>query len=260
MIRGINTIQRSFNVLSERQKTMANNAANVTTPGYRAQQLTQSTLENRPIHNYMDGPQLNRRAETDEWTFGNQLDAAYRQFNNGSIQGTGMDTDLALQGNGFFTVTHVETGEILYTRNGNFTVNEAGQLTTQEGHIVQGIPQGGGMQPVIVGQGNASQFSVDAQGFVTIPGQDVPQFLYITQFENPDGLVAVGDTLFQGDGGEPTGAGYSITQGFIEQSNANMADIMTDMLQIAREFEANQRALHATDETLSRATSEVGRV
>lgn len=256
MIRGVDTLQRSFNVLSEKQKTMATNAANTTTPGYRAQQLISSTLEARDIHNYMEGPQLNRRMETDEWIFGNQLDEAYRKFDNGSLQDTGIETDLAMHGNGFFTVQDAQ-GQIFYTRNGNFTVNEAGQLTTQEGYIVQGIAPGGGSVPITVGE--AGSFSVDAQGFVQIPGQE-QQYLYVTQFEDPSVLTSVGDTLFQGEGGAPAADGFTINQGFVEQSNGDMAAIMTDMMQIAREFEANQRALSATDETLRRAANEVGNV
>lgn len=258
MIKGINTLQRSFNVLTEKQKTMANNAANTTTPGYKSQQLLQSTTESREIHNYMDGPNLNQRAETDEWVFGNQLDEAVRHFSDGALQITEMQTDLALNGNGFFTVQN-ENGEIFYTRNGNFTVNEAGQLTTQEGFIVQGIAVGGGAEPITVAANNFDGFAVDAQGFVQIPGQQ-QQYLYITQFENPNVLTSVGDNLFQGEGGVPAANGFTVSQGYVEQSNANMVDIMTDMMQISREFEANQRALHATDETLRRATNEVGRV
>lgn len=255
MIRGINTLERSFNVLTEKQKTMANNAANATTPGYKSQHLVSSTLENREIHNYMDGPNLNQRMETDEWVFGNQLDAAFRNFNDGSLQGTGMTTDLALQGNGFFTVQSPD-GETYYTRNGNFTVNEEGYLATQEGHLVLGIAPGGGSEFINVSDG----FTVDTQGFVTINGGAGQQYLYITQFEDPNALTSVGDNLFQGDGGVPAAGDFMVTQGFVENSTAEMVDIMTDMLQITREFEANQRALQAIDETLRRATTEVGRV
>lgn len=255
MIRGINTLERSFNVLTEKQKTMANNAANVTTPGYKSQQLVQSTLESRAIHNYMDGPNLNQRMETDEWIFGNQLDEAYRNFSDGSLQGTGMTTDLALQGNGFFTVQSAD-GETYYTRNGNFTVNDDGLLSTQEGHLVLGIQQGGGSEFINAGSG----FSVDARGFVTVNGEAGQQYLYITQFDDPNTLTSVGDNLFQGDGGVPAAGDFLVTQGFVENSTGDMVDIMSDMLQITREFEANQRALQAIDETLRRATTEVGRV
>lgn len=258
MIRGIDTLQRSFNILTEKQKTLANNAANTTTPGYKTQQLVQSTTESRAIHNYMAGPRLNQRTETDEWIFGNQLDAAYRQFGEGALEETNMETDLAMHGEGFFTVQS-EAGEVFYTRNGNFTVNDAGQLTTQEGLVVQGIAVGGGSVPITVSGGTDPRFAIDGNGFVHIPGQP-QQYLYVTQFEDPNTLESVGDTLFQGAGGTPAAGGFTISQGYVEQSNVNMTDMMTNMLQISREFEANQRTLRTTDEMLRRTTNEVGSV
>lgn len=255
MIRGIDTLSRSFNVLSEKQKNLATNTANVTTPGYKSQQLLTSATERVDVHNYTRGPELNLRRETGQITFGNQLDEAYRDLSGGAVQATNNQTDLALNGDGFFTVQS-PTGEIFYTRNGNFSVNNQNQLVTQEGYTVLGILPGGGTQPITV---DSDSFTVDQNGFVQTE-QGAEQFLYITNFEDQAALTSVGDTMFQSEAGIPMGTGFTVLQGQVEQSNVDMVDVMSDMMQISREFEANQRMLQSTDETLRRATQEVGKV
>lgn len=257
MIRGMDTLSRSFDVLEQKQRNLATNAANVTTPGYKSQRLVASTLPETGVHNYQGGNNLNQRQELGEIVFGNQLDAAYRNFSSGALQGTEMQTDLSLQGEGAFFTVQDDEGNTYLTRNGNFTVNENNELVTQNGYNVLGIQVGGGTENILVDPLN---FSIDQYGFVHNGQNNAQQFLYITNVEDTDTLVSFGDTLFESAEGTPMGTGFSIQQGFIEQSNVDMADIMTDMLQISREFEANQRVLSSINETLQRATTEIGRV
>lgn len=257
MIRGINTLKSNFNVLSEKQKNLAANAANTMTPGYKSQKMMTSTTEQVDIHNFNRTLNGKQRNELGQLTFGNQLDEAVRNFSDGVLKLTESKTDLAINGDAMFTVQN-EAGELFYTRNGNFSVNDQGELITQEGYQVLGILDNGATAPINVGTDPAQSFTIDAHGFVnTDTGNG--QFLYLTQFENPEDLTSSGGSLFQGGNGVPVGVGFQIEQGYIESSNVDMADVMTEMLQISREFEANQRVLKSTDETLKRATQEVGR-
>lgn len=257
MIRGLDTLSNSFNVLTQKQKNLATNAANTMTPGYKAQQMVTSTTGQVDIHNYTRGPESNRRRDVGELVFGNQLDEAVSNFSAGGLQLTENKTDLAVNGDAFFTVQN-EAGELFYTKNGNFSVSETGELITQEGFTVMGIEQNGNITPITVGTDLEQAFTIDANGFV-YTDNEAPQFLFLTEFENPGELASAGGTLFQGENGQAVGVGFSIEQGYVESSNVDMADIMTDMLQISREFEANQRVLQSMDETLKRATQEVGR-
>lgn len=257
MIRGIDTLSGSFNVLTQKQRNLASNAANTQTPGYKAQQLVTSTTEEVDVHNYTRGVNADRRREIGSLVFGNQLDEAVRNFSAGGMQSTDSRTDVAVNGDAFFTVQS-EAGEIFYTKNGNFSVNADGQLVTQEGYTVLGILENGGTAPITVGSDLEASFTIDANGFVYTNDQG-PQFLYLTRFDEPEALTSEGGTLFSGGAGEPVGVGFTIHQGQLENSNVDMADVMTDMLQISREFEANQRVLQSMDETLKRATQEVGR-
>ena len=257
MIRGLDTLSNSFNVLTQRQKNLATNAANTMTPGYKSQKLVTSTTEQVGVHNYTRGIDSNRRHDVGDIAFSNQLDEAVRQFSPGGLQLTDNKTDVAINGDAFFTVQN-DAGELFYTKNGHFSVNQDGQLVTQEGYLVMGIENGGGMAPITVGTDLEQSFTIDSFGFVQIDNQ-APQFLYLTEFEDTNALTSNGGTLFQGDGGVPVGVGFNVHQGYLESSNVDMVDMMTDMLQISREFEANQRVLQSTDETLRRATQEIGR-
>lgn len=223
MIRTLHTVNRSMNVLQKRQENTSANFANVSTPGYKFQGMVQSTLESNLMINYSDGPKNDRRQELGNWVFGNQIDEAYKNFIQGNLSETEVPTDFALIGNGFFTV-QMDNGQTAYTRNGNFRINDQGQLETMEGHLV-----------------------------LEANGQPI-----ITDFADYTTLESIGDTLFTGAGGFVIQG--EIRQGFLEMSNVDTVDEVVKMIEIARSFESNQKVLHAADETLSKAVNEVGRV
>jgi len=225
MIRSIDIVTRNFNVLQEKQKNLSANTANITTPGFKYQELIQSTLPNEVTINHTGGVRMNQRRELGNFTFGNQIDEAVIHMNEGSLQETGIPTDFAINGDGFFTIN--SPNGILYTKNGRFTINEGGQLVTAEGYNVQ-----------------------------TNNGEPV-----ITSFEgNINDLQSVDNGYFTGAGGVLVNGNTSLYQGFLESSNIDLGDVMVEMLQITREFEASQKVLQASNETLQKATSEVGKV
>lgn len=225
MIRSIDIVTRNFNVLQEKQKNLSANTANMTTPGFKYQELIQSTLPSEVALNHAGGVRMNQRQELGDFTFGNQIDEAVIHMDEGNLQETGLPTDFAINGDGFFTVD--SPNGVLYTQNGRFTVNETGQLVTAEGYTVQTA----GGQPVITSFG-----------------------------ANINGLESVDNGYFTGAGGIVDDGNSTLYQGYLESSNIEMADVMVDMLQITREFEANQKVLQASNETLQKATNEIGKV
>lgn len=226
MIRSIDIATRSFNVLQEKQKNLSSNTANVTTPGFKYQQLIQSTLPSDIALNHAAGVRMDQHQELGDFTFGNQIDEAVVHMGEGSLQETGIPTDYAINGNGFFTINGPNGA--LYTQNGRFTMNDADQLVTAEGYAVQTNAEG---QPLVTSFG-----------------------------ENINGLVPVDNGYFTGAGGVVDAGGSMLYQGYLESSNVEMADVMVEMLQITREFEANQKVLQASNETLQKATNEIGKV
>ncbi|CZR02453.1 flagella basal body rod protein [Trichococcus palustris] len=252
MIRSIDTLSHHFNVLQKKQENMSANIANVNTSGYKSQRFVQSTTESFDFSNYLDGPEANQKNAVGSLNFGDQIDEAYSNLTQGSLRETSSGTDMALMGDAFFTV-QAPDGQQYVTRNGNFTVNETGELVTQDGYLVLGVNNSGQTTTIPAG---TSQFTVDQAGNVSGTGV---RFL-LSDVTDPKSLQLKGDTLYAVQSGRTVDDGSSVYQGYLEGSNADTADEMVNMMQIAREFEANQKVLQTADETLSKAVNEIGKV
>lgn len=223
-----------MNILQKKHENTSANIANVNTPGFKEQNIIQSTLEAKEIFNFTNGIDENRKRQLGSFIYGNQIDEVYRNFEQGSLTQTLNTTDFAIIGNGFFTIQK-DDGEIAYTRNGNFKVNELNQLITMEGYAVLGG---------------------DNKSNITEPGSS----LQITDFNDYRTLNSTGDTLFTSSQEGFTLANAEVRQGFLEMSNVDIVDELIKMIEISREFESNQKLLHTADETLSKAVNEIGRV
>jgi flagellar basal-body rod protein FlgG len=170
----------------------------------------------------------------------------------GNFNATGNPLDLAIQGAGFFQVL-LPSGEIAYTRAGNFAVDNVGNLVTQDGNQVQ---------PGITIPADALTITVGNDGTVSVtePGQQQPAqvgTIQLATFQNPGGLNSVGNNLFtataaSGDPivGTPGGAEGlgTIQQGFTEESNVNVVEEFVNMILAQRSYEANSRVVKAADE------------
>jgi flagellar basal-body rod protein FlgG len=170
----------------------------------------------------------------------------------GDLSNTGNPLDLAIQGGGFFQVL-LPSGEIAYTRAGNFAVDNVGNLVTQDGNQVQ---------PGITIPPDALTITVGNDGTVSVtePGQQQPAqvgTLQLATFQNPGGLNSIGQNLFEataasGDPivGTPGGAEGlgTIQQGYIEESNVDVVTEFVNMIMAQRSYEANSRVVKAADE------------
>jgi flagellar basal-body rod protein FlgF len=170
----------------------------------------------------------------------------------GDLRTTGNNLDLAINGKGFFKV---ETKEgIQYTRRGNFTLDAAGNLVTQDGFKVIGA---GG--PITI---SGTRVQVDGSGAVTVDGNQTGQ-IQIVDFENYDGLMKAGNGLFSNPTRTleiPPPAQSRIAQGSLELSNVNMVDEMVAMIHCMRAFESYQKAIQVLDGLDNRAVNEVSRL
>ncbi|KRL05497.1 flagellar hook-basal body protein [Liquorilactobacillus oeni] len=233
MIRGLDTLRQNIDVLLKRQENTSSNIANVNTPGYQAKKLFQSTLKAVRFQNYQGGPNVDQRNEIGDFTFGNQLDGASLNTEKGAFKQTGRSTDFAIENNGYFTV-QMPNGTAAYTRNGNFKLNAQNQYVTQEGYQV--LSNAG--NPVTAGQN--------------------PDFAVVS-FNNPQQLENVGNTYYT-TGQTPITEVPRLLNGYLEQSNVATADEMVSLIQTGREFEANQKVLSTTNETLNKAVNELGKI
>lgn len=258
MLRGLYTAASGMFAQQRKTDILTNNLANAQTPGFKEDQTSIRAFPEMLLHHI--GQDLSGIKSTNP--VGSIHTGAYLQetlprFIQGDLNQTGIGTDMALmdvgEGTAFFTI---QTGEdIQYTRNGQFTIDAEGLLTTSEGW------------PVLDVAGNeirvmSDQFTVDQQGNVEENGTFIAQ-LAIRSTEEPFGLIKGESGLYRTDGDEllPLAEnGYQVRQGFIEKSTVDPMRAMTDMLSAYRAFEANQKIVQAYDRSLEKAVNEIGRV
>uniref|UniRef100_A0A1A9Z125 Flagellar hook protein FlgE n=1 Tax=Glossina pallidipes TaxID=7398 RepID=A0A1A9Z125_GLOPL len=169
--------------------------------------------------------------------------ASIRIHLQGGLTNTGNETDLAIEGQGFFQIL-MPDGTNMYTRDGSFQLDQYGQLVTSNGYPVQ---------PSITIPNGSSNLSISRDGIVsvTVPGQTQPQEIgqiTLSTFANISGLENVGENLYREtqSSGSPidnapgiNGAG-SLKQKFVENSNVNIAEELITMIQAQRAYELNK--------------------
>ncbi|MFD2044452.1 flagellar hook-basal body protein [Ornithinibacillus salinisoli] len=266
MLRGFYTAASGMIAQQRHQEALSNNIANANTPGYKADQATlrafpemlmqQMGGKSIPTQNNIKFPTRNPIGSLNTGVYVQEIVPNYMQ---GDIRDTGVTTDLALvngtmpdeTGSIFFTVQN-EAGEVRYTRNGNFTVDGQGNLVTNQGYYV--LDQAG--NPI---QTDGMEFAVSQDGNLQVGGQNIP--LGIAYTDNANDFTKEGNGLFNGEAGAvPAGVTFTVQQGFLEGSNVDAMQSMTEMMEAYRMFETNQRVLKAYDESMDKAVNEIGRI
>jgi flagellar basal-body rod protein FlgG len=189
-----------------------------------------------------------RRPQKVDWqtTVDNWIKVDYAP---GVFDRTGNPLDMAIEGDGFFTL-EADDGTTVLTRSGSFVVDSNGYLAFPGGFRVVG--DGG---PIQVGSG---QVNVSQTGEVEVNGAAVGRITPRT-LDDLDKLKRIGGSLFAVPTGEEliSPLSYTVRQGYLETSNVNVVDEMVDMMVAYRTYEANARALTTQDETLDQLMNRV---
>lgn len=221
----------------QRQDTLANNLANVSTPGFRAELQAFRAV---PVQ----GSGASTRVYALETTTGYDATA-------GSITATGRNLDVAVKGNGWLTVQALD-GTEAHTRGGSLEISNDGTLTTRSGLPVLG--DGGPLQV----PPNAS-VSIGADGTVSAKGTDgkntaIGKLKLVTP-EAP--LQRGADGLFRGaDGNLNADDTARVQDGALEGSNVSAVEAMVAMISAARQFEAQMKMIQ-TAEANEKAASQL---
>ena len=219
----------AFTGLAARMQSLdvvANNLANVNTAGYKAQKEFYRSFS-ASLHNGWLTP-VNQAIND----FG-VLGGSRTDLTAGSLDPTSNDTDLAIDGSGFFAV-QTKAG-VRYTRNGNFSLNTQRQLVDSQANPVLG-QQG----PIQVPSG---KMTISTDGTVSVDGAIVDQ-LKIVDFPQGTALTAEGSTDFIAPAGAATPAtGAQVRQGMLEGSNSNPIASAVSLIDLQRNAEMMQRAL-----------------
>jgi flagellar basal-body rod protein FlgG len=248
---GLDAQQTSLDVI-------ANNLANVSTNGFkRARPVFEDLLYQTLRQPGAQSSQSTQIPSGLQLGTGVQPISTARIHTQGSLQQTGNDLDVAINGAGFFQIL-LPDGTEAYTRDGSFQKDNQGQLVTSNGYPVQ---------PNITIPADALTVTISGDGVVSVtqPGSSaVTQVgsLQVATFINVGGLQSIGENLYleTASSGAPTpstpgsnGAGL-LNQRYVETSNVNVAEELVSMIQTQRAYELNSKVVSTSDQMLARLT------
>lgn len=278
MFRGLYTATSGMLATNRQQQILTNNLSNANTPGFKEDQTVFRSFPDQLIQ-AIEG---DKKGTLGSRNIGTLTTGVYTQegipsFLQGPLRETGNSTDMALLDEGlpvnpdtqnrgalFFAVT-AENGETRYTKNGVFAVDAKGFLTTSDGFAVLGE----NLQPIQVG---STDFTVQDNGQLTLADGTQANRLWIGHTDAPDQFVKEGQNLLRWSGAPENlpqfisnverlnGTTAFLKQGFIEQSNVDLTNTMTDMMTTYRGFESNQKVIQAYDRSMEKAVNEIGRI
>lgn len=258
-MRALNTAATGMQAQQLNVEVIANNIANMSTTGFKRQRaefqdLLYQNVERMGVASSDQGTIVPTGVQVG---VGVKSGSVYRITEQGGLEQTGNNYDVAIQGEGYFII-QLPDGRDAYTRAGNFALNGEGQMVTEDGFVVA---------PGITAPADAVGISVNRVGGVQAIMADgsEPQdigALEIARFINPAGLEAMGDNMLletpasgPANRGQPGSVGFgTLQQGFLETSNVNAVTEISSLITAQRAYEMNSKVITTTDEML-RATA-----
>lgn len=238
---------------------ISNNIANMTTSGYKRQR---AEFHDLIYQNKIRPGATSSDADTTlpsgmQFGLGVSIGSIYRLHEQGTIQLTENELDLAITGQGYYQI-EMPDGETAYTRQSVYQLNENGEIVT---------PQGFPLQPGLTVPEDAIDIIINQSGEVLVKMPDQVEYdnvgqIQLANFVNPAGLEAIGDTLFVetsasgnaqiGNPGEDVFG--TIRQGALENSNVNIVEEITNLIAAQRAYEMNSNVISTSDEMLQTIT------
>jgi flagellar basal-body rod protein FlgG len=252
---GLDAAQTDVSVVS-------NNLANASTIGFKKDRAVFEDL----LYQNINQPGGRSSADTELPSglmlgAGSKVVATQKTHTQGNLLTTGNALDMSIQGSGFFEI-QMPDGSASYTRNGQFTLNDQGQMVTPGAGFV--------LQPVIAIPNDAEQITISQDGEVSaqLKGQAEPQIvgqLNLTDFINPVGLQPIGQNLYveTAVSGAPQqgvpgleGLG-TVAQGSLETSNVNVTEELVNLIESQRLYEMNSKVISAVDQMLGQVIQQL---
>lgn len=227
---------------------VSHNIANINTTGFKKQQVNYEAV-------------VNSSNRLGEGLSGTALNATTTVFSQGSLKSTGNYTDLAIQGEGFYSLQN-SAGEIVYSRAGHFITDSNGTMVDPSGNFLMSINGDRISIPA-----NAHEVQISVNGEVNVAYDDITGFqpydqIQLATFINPTGLEHIGGNNYRESvaSGSPnfstagqTGSQTSLTgivSGALEFSNTNLSESLTDLMAYQRSYQAISRTSTTADEIL----------
>ena len=250
--------------MEKKLNTISNNLANIETTAFKKQRCNFEDLYYDNLR-YPGSQDVNGEFTATGIAIGvgTRVTSVQSDFSLGSITETGRELDVAIGGEGFFQCTDPFTGEIFYTRAGNFSLNTDGMLVLGSSHT------GRLVEPAITVPANTEKIQIDDSGMVWVAQNgDVQQLQQIGQIElatfiNPEGLLRVGENLYR----ETEASGGAIVNnpgingtGILKSQHLEMSNVMPvveliDMITSQRAYELNSKSTQTGDQILQAVIS-----
>ena len=258
MLRALNTSSTGLEAQQANIDRIANDLANVNTDGYKRDVSEFHDL----MYETVKEPGARQGATTVspvgiQKGMGVKVGSTHKIFEQGSTRVTNSPYDLMIEGKGFLPVKLANTGEVVYTRAGNFKLDSQGRVSLSNGAL---------LEPLIQVPSEANSVVIGPSGEVkalTNEGESVIGNIQVVNFVNPQGLMAIGNNFYKPTVGSgkpqqavPGEAGTgTILQGALESSNVNVANSMIEMIGAQRAYEMNTRVMGVADKMLEATTN-----
>lgn len=251
MIKGLYSAVSGMITNAARQQVLSHNIANLQTPGFKQVLTTvEDFMQNQDVQSPQNTPKSNLEY-LGQVGLGAQISREFIDFSQGALMDTGNQLDLAIEGNAMFKVKTPDGDR--YTRDGRFIRDVDNKLVTVEGYKV--LDSAG--QEITLPEGDVA---VAPDGTITVKGTKVTQLGFGT-FKNPEEEIQhTGGNLFTGPDASTSDEVPQVVQGYLEASNANPSQLMTQLVEVARSYEASQKIVQNQDELLGKTIASLGRL
>lgn len=254
MMRSLYSSVSGLQVHQTLMDVLSNNVANVNTTGFKKSTVTFQDMLSQMLQGAQSATEEGRGGtNAQQVSLGVQTGAINNIMTQGAASTTGKNTDLMIQGEGYFVLT--DGNNQYYTRAGAFSLDDTGNLVTANGMILCDTDG----EAIALGEG-AGNISVSANGtinYTVSDGDSEEVMIGLATFTNPAGLIKFGDNLYvesNSSGGavvaEPVEQNCTITAGALEMSNVDLAQEFVNMIVAERGFQANSKSIQTTDSML----------
>lgn len=240
---GMLTQQRNLNVV-------ANNMVNISTAGYKEDQYTATTFD-EVLYSQVGNKEKDYQP-VGQQSYIRATSQIYTNYDQGTLEPTGLTLDFALGGEGFFAIQRTD-GQVAYTRAGSFSLDEEGYLCLPgQGRVLDGEGQ-----PIqlstdrVIGDSTGKIYSEDGNYLL---GQ-----IGVYTFEDYGTLEHDDQGLFTGEGATVVDT-PQVYWSYLERSNVNMVEQMTEMMTCQRAFQSAAQVTKMYDQIMTKATTDLGRL
>lgn len=258
MVKGLYTAYTGMINQQHRMDVLTNNLANADTNGFKKEGATSQSFDSvlaYKIKDASEGYHLAKRIGVNRP--GVKIGEGYTDFSQGPLKTTANTFDLALTDAGFFAVEFTnKAGEssVKYTRDGNFTLTQEGELVTQDGDKV--LNKEG--KPVVINPLLPTEINTSGQ---MIQNGKVVATIQVTDFEDYNYLKRYGENFYEPvEGAKEKAAVGEVYSGYLETSNISVVTEMVNMITVARAYDSNQKVITTYDGTLDIAANQLGRI